>query len=636
MKFAGGALGVPAFATALTVGTLALAAPEPQTLLAGVGQAAPVDAKNLMTLFLAANPGPKSDSAFARDWTVVTKCGAWSKLKDDEFRSEPFLKAGAAELAAERELPANTFELRLDRQLGRYDPSKGAFDLVALGASDVLPVRIEGFQGERQPGGGFRYGCAPTSGRYPLEFAIAFDNPSVANGLPMSSEAAPAFAQARTNPNGVRNNAVVVDLKLRLTIGAARPVDSGSTVKGVIVPVTAHIEDVAIEDGTPQRRPIYRLTEEKRQAGEASATRAKEQARADADVKRLDGPALRVQFDMERAGPKVGTDPYRIGVPLTWSKQAAATGVGYVFALKPSDTFSMGFGVALRFDNTAEVAALTPTAELKGALDLHGGQPASVTYVPVGASDDDLKGGRIVVGHVLSVDMLDRASQEPTLLSVRTTSTPTPWKMDSDDRLAAAFDVLGIKTGMAPGEVSSIAASELGQDLAFDEAKGEVRSTSVDCDFEVRRGRQPPPLGRRCLVASFLRTGDAGAWTLARVRLTQSIGTDRQRATFDALVAKYGKPDLVQAFDGPPSLFDLEGTDPPRMVAVGWGARLVNVRPERDGIPFPLHPLEATTKTIGDETFVSLAVTDWAQMNAENEAKAAAAKRTSEAAAPKF
>jgi hypothetical protein len=102
------------------------------------------------------------------------------------------------------------------------------------------------------------------------------------------------------------------------------------------------------------------------------------------------------------------------------------------------------------------------------------------------------------------------------------------------------------------------------------------------------------------------------------------------------MVAKYGKPDLAAPFDGPPSLSDLEGTDPARMLAVGWGARLVNVRPERDGVPFPLHPLEATTKTIGDETFVGITVTDWAAMNASNDAKAAAARRASEAVTPKF
>ena len=405
--------------------------------------------------------------------------------------------------------------------------------------------------------------------------------------------------------------------------------------KGIVVPVSAHIEDVTVEDGTPQRRPLYRLDDAKRQAGETAAARAKEQARVEASVKRLDGAALQAQFDMEIAGAKVGAEPFRIGVPTSWSKRAAPADA-WGFPLKPSDAFSMGSGVSLHFDNADEVSAATPTPEMRQALDRLSVGQVSLVYVPVGASDDPLKGGRFVMGHVLSIETEDRFTGVRRVSSVPLASKPVPWKLEADTRTSDAFDVLGIKTGMTPGEVASIAASELGQKLAFDEAKGEIRSSATDCDFGVRRGFQPTPLGRRCLVASFLRKGDAGAWALSRVRLTQSIGADRQKATFEALVAKYGKPDLAQAFDAPPSLTDLEGTDAPRMVAVGWGARLVNVRPEHDGVPFPLHALEATTKTIGDETFLSLTVTDWAAMNAANEAKAAAAKRASEAAAPKF
>lgn len=618
-------------ASAVAYGSATAAPPSIDT-----ATASPINVKTLTSLFLAANPASRTDPAFARDWTVTTKCTAWTKFHDDEFKAAPFLQAVAKELAADREAPPATFEIRFDRSLGRYDTARREFELRTIGPDDVLPVRIEGFRGDGQQGSAFRPGCLPTGGRYPAEFAITFDNPAVANGLPMAPDAAASFAQARTDRFSARDNHVVVDLKLRLTLGTPRPLKASSGVKGVVVPVSAHIDDVTVEDGTPQRRPVYRLDDAKRHDGEVAAARVKEQARAEASVTQLDGPALKAQFEMERSGPKVGSKPYRIGMPLSWSRQTVSDRASYVFALKPSDNFSMGSGVGLRFDNAAEVAALAPTAELTTALDAHGGQTASVTYVPVGASDDSLKGGRIVVGHVLSVDMIDRFSVDRKLHSVPTTSSPTPWRAESDDRLAAAFDVLGIKTGMAPDEVASIASSELGQKLAFDQAKGEIRSSEVDCNFEIRRGRQPPPLGRRCLVASFLRTGAAGPWTLARVRLTQSVGADRQKATFDAMVAKYGKPDLAEPFDGPPSLSDLEGTDPPRMLAVGWGARLVNVRPDPDGIPFPLHALEATTKTIGDETFVGLTVTDWAATNVANQAKADAAKRASEAVVPKF
>lgn len=634
MKVPGDLLRASTLAAFLTAGAIAAAGGEAKAAPGGPEQLAPLDAANLMALYLDANPKLRTDPPFARDWTAVTKCGAWTRLATDEFRAAPFLKAGAAELAGMHDAAPQAYGLRLDRSLGRYDATKQEFALHTVGVDDVLPVRVKGFNGGGSSANSFQYGCEPSSGQYPVEFDVRFDNPQVADGLPMAPDEAASFAQARTYPNGSRDNGVAVALKLRLSVGTPRPASGG--VKGVLVPVMAHIEDVLVQDTSPQRKPIYHLDDGKRQAGEAAAAQARERARAEASVKQLDGPALAAQFEMERLGPKVGTDPYRIGLSVAWSKPVAPGSAPYVLALKPTDTFSLGYGVGLRFENAAEASALVPTPELKFALDAHGGQDVSVVYVPVGASDDDLKGGRVVVGHVLSVDMVDRATVDRKLYSVRTVSAPSPWKQEVDGRLAAAFDVLGIKTGMAPGEVSSIAASELGQTLAFDEAKGEVRSSAADCDFEVRRGRQPPPLGRRCLVASFLRTGAAGPWTLARVRLTQSVGADRQKATLEAMLAKYGKPDLSGPFDGPRSLADLEGTDPPRIVAVGWGARLSNVRPEPDGISFPLHALEATTKTIGDETFVGLTVTDWAAMNAANEAKAAAAKRASEAVVPKF
>jgi hypothetical protein len=619
-------------AASLPSAPTAAATPPPEQR---IDTAVPLDIQGMTALFLASNPTLRADQAFERDWTVTTKCIAWTKLSTDEFRSSPFLKAGATELAASHESPPSNFEVRFSRFLGRYDAAKREFDLRTLGAEDVLPVRVEGFDGEGHPGGSFRAGCQPTSGRYPVEFDVTFDNSPVANGLPMSPDAAAAFAQARTYPNGSRNNAVAVALKLRLTLGTPRPVNPVSAVKGVVVPVTAHIEDVTVEDGTPQRKPIYRLDDAKRQAGQALAAEAKEQARVEASVKPLDGTALRAQFDMERAGARVGPEPYRVGMQTTWSKRAAPPDV-WSFALRPTDAFSMGNGVSLHFDNAAEVSATPPPAQMKQAFDKFQVGRVSLIYVPVGASDDPLKGGQFVMGHVLAIETQDWVDGVRRVSTVPLASNAVPWKLQEDTRMSDAFDVLGIKTGMAPGEVSAIAATELGQKLTFDEAKGEIHSSASDCDFEVARGRQPPPLGRRCLIASFLRTGAASPWTLARVRLTQSIGADRQKATLESMVAKYGKPDLAAPFDGPPSLSDLEGTDPARMLAVGWGARLVNVRPERDGVPFPLHPLEATTKTIGDETFVGITVTDWAAMNASNDAKAAAARRASEAVTPKF
>lgn len=595
--------------------------------------AVPVDIRSITALFLAANPALKTDPAFARDWTVTTKCPAWTTLANDEFRSVPFLTAGAAELAASHDVLASAFEVRFSRVFGRYDAAKREFDLRTLGAEDVLPVRVTGYDGEGRPGGSFRAGCQPTSGRYPVEFDIAFDNAPVANGLPMAPDAAAAFAQARTYPNGGRNNAVAVDLKLRLTLGTPRPVNPSLAVRGIVVPVTAHIEDVTVEDGTPQRKPLYRLDDAKRQAGQALAAEVKEQARVEASVKRLDGAALSAQFDMERADPKVGSEPYRVGMQTTWSKQAAPDD-RWAFALKPSDAFSMGTGVSLRFDNAAEVSAAAPPAAMREAFHKFNVGRVSLTYVPVGASDDPLKGGRFVMGHVLSIETEAFVDGVRHVSTVPLSSKPVLWKLEADNRTSAAFDVIGIKTGMTPQEVTAAASSELGQKLAFDDAKGELRSAGADCDFG--NGRSPAPLGRRCLVATFNRTGSGGAWTLVRLRLTQTLATDRQRQVGEALMAKYGKPDLAQRYDPPPTLSDLEGTDPAQAEAIGWGARLSTCRPEPDGIPFPLHALEMKSVAAKGVSVMTLTATDWAAITAATDAAAAAAKRAGDAVVTKF
>ena len=405
------------------------------------------------------------------------------------------------------------------------------------------------------------------------------------------------------------------------------------------MPVTAHIVDVVVEEATAQHRAIYRLDDAKRRAGEDAAARHGEEVAAAAAVesaaKPLDGVAVKAQFEMERAQPTVGPQAYRVGLPMTWTRQTGPDGPTYTFPLKASDVFQPGSGISLRFDNAAEVAALAPTLEVEAAVE-KGLQPVTVTYVPVGASDDALKGGRTVVGHVLSVEVEDRSTGVRKILPVRTTSVPTPWKApEADGRLAAAFDIVGIRTGMAPAEVSAIASRELGRTAAFDEAKGEVRSPEPDCDFDFRRSG-PPPLGRRCYVGTFVRNGPDGSWVLARSRLTQTIAEDQLPKAGEALVGKYGKPDLGRRFDPPPSLFDLEGTVAVFGQAIGWGDRLMNGRAEADNVPFPLHAMEMRARISQSVSVMTLTATDQAAMAAASGAAAAAAKRAGAAVAPKF
>ena len=602
---------------------------------ASADRASPITPQTMLNLFLADNPAARTDVAFVRDWVVVTKCTAWTGIRDDEFRADPFLKAGAVEFAANRGAAAAIYDLRLDRNLDRYDAGKGEFGLRTIGADDVLPIRIDGYRGEAPTANAFRPGCAPTSGGYPLEFQVTFDNPQVADGLPMRPDAAAAFAQSRTNQLGSRDTRVSVDLKVRLTLGKARPVAPRSGASGLIVPVTAHVEDVVVEDETAQHRTIYRLDDAKRHAGEEAAARHGEEVAIEGAAKPLDGPAVEELFEMERAQPKVGTQPYRVGLPVAWARQASPNGQTYALPLKPSDVFRPASGISLRFDNAAEVAALAPTPEIVAAVE-KGFQPVSVTFVPVGASDDALKGGRTVVGHVLSVEVEDRSTGVRKIFQVRTTSVPAPWKApEADVRLAAAFDILGIRTGMAPAEVAAIASRELGRTAAFDEAKGEVRSPQADCDIEFRRNG-PPALGRRCYVGTFVRSGSAGTWVLARNRLTQTIAEDQMSKTGEALVAKYGKPDLTGRFDPPPSSFDLEGTIPVFGQAINWGARLTNVRPEADNVPFPLHAMEMRAKISQGVAVITLTATDQVATTAAADTAAAAAGRAGASVAPKF
>ncbi len=447
---------------------------------AAADRASPITPQTMLNLFLAANPAARTDAGVARDWVVVTKCAAWTAIYNDEFRAGPFLKAGAAEFAANRGAAAAVYELRLDRNFDRYDAGKGEFGLRTIGADDVLPVRIDGYRGEEPTANYFRPGCAPTSGGYPLEFRLTFDNPQVADGLPMQPDAAAAFAASRTNQFGSRDTRVSVNLKVRLTLGKARPVAPRSGASGLIVPVTAHVEDVVVEDATAQHRAIYHLDDAKRRVGEEAAARHGEEVAVEAAAKPLDGPAVEGLFEMERAQPTVGTQPYRVGLPVTWTRQAGPNGPTYAVPLKQSDVFRPASGISLRFDNAAEVAALAPTPEIVAAVE-KGFQPVSVTFVPVGASDDASKGRRTVVGHVLSVEVEDRSTGVRKVSQVRTTSVPAPWKApEADVRLAAAFDILGIRTGMAPAEVAAIASRELGRTATFDEAKGEVRSPEAD------------------------------------------------------------------------------------------------------------------------------------------------------------
>ncbi len=166
------------------------------------------------------------------------------------------------------------------------------------------------------------------------------------------------------------------------------------------------------------------------QYGEAAATAARNQARAEAAVKPLDASTLAAQFEMERAGAKVGTELAAIGLTAFWSKEDAPGDQAYRFRLQPLDRFSMpGTPVSLRFENTAEVAALTPTPELAAVLAHNTNWGLSVTYVPVGASDDRLKGGPTVVGHIISVDTVDGSAPRRRILSVR---IPTIAAIDSD------------------------------------------------------------------------------------------------------------------------------------------------------------------------------------------------------------
>lgn len=616
----------------LLVVALKATAASPQVPQTTDGKEVPLSLSSLLTVYLAGNPSLRTDPAFARDWTIIHQCAAWTRLANDEFRAAPFLKAGAAELAGGREPAPQSFEVRFSRNMGRYDAAKQEYALPTLGGSDVLPMRISGFNGE-QGQSAFGYACSPESGKYPVEFTVAFANPEVANGLPMAAAAAEAFATSRTNQNGSRETGVGVTLKLTMALGAPHAVNPPYVAKGVVVPVSAHIDDVIVDDGTPRHAVIYRLDDAKRQSGETAAAQVRHQAQVEAAVKPLDAATLAAQFKSEMAGAKVGDQSARIQLNTSWTLQGAPGAQKYRFDLKPTDAFDLGGVASLRFENAAEVAALAPTPELRAVLEKARPQAVFVTYVPVGASDDMLKGGATVMGHVLSVDALDLSTGSRRLFSVPTTSTPVPWSLKVDGRTAAAFDVLGIKVGMGVDEVTSLAGAALGQKLAFDSAKGDLHSPVDDCDFDRVRGRAPP-LGRRCLAATFMRQGASAPWLLVGLRLKQTAAASTARAVANAVSEKYGAPDLVMQFDPPATLYDMEETER-SATAVGWGVRLSNRRAVPDHVPFPLHAFEMISQVVGDQLTTTLTLTDEASITAAVDAEAAA-KRAAEGVATKF
>ena len=207
---------------------------------------------------------------------------------------------------------------------------------------------------------------------------------------------------------------------------------------------------------------------------------------------------------------------------------------------------------------------------------------------------DPLKGGRVVVGHVVSIDTRSDDNGPERLIATPTASTPVPWKGgELDRRLAAAFDVMGIKTGMSPADVSRIAKAELGQTLVFNENTGTLASPATDCELEFLPDGTPPPLGRRCFVGTFLKPAARPNWELTKFRLTQTHATELLREMSLALRAKYGTYDLAQSYPGrtAPSSLQFVMQNVPTFAA-GWGARLSAERPEADDVPFPLHPLE--------------------------------------------
>ena len=594
---------------------------------------APVTPEALVSLYVADHAPMRTNTAFARDWTAAMKCQAWTRLSDDEFRAVPFLKAGAAELSGDKSQPPGTYTARFKRYFGNYDTTRQAFALTTFNPGAILTIPIKDYTGENTFGR-FDHGCAPTSGLFPLQFDIAIDNPSVANGISMPPDQAEAFARSRTNAAGTRAVGVVVVVKMRLAIVSERPAQG--VVKGMVVSMAGHITDVTVEDDTDRHPVLHRVSAEKMRAGDAEAALMREDAQREASAKLVTNATLAEQLKAELAGAHVGTEPTRVRVGLSWDRRDGVPGQ-YTFALLPSTRLRVT-DTSLRFDNTAEVAALSPNSALLPVLAGPGTEETYITYVPVGAFDDPLKEERTVVGHVLSVDNVAVVNGVRRFVSTPTSSSAVPLKAAMPDkRLAADFEVAGFRTGMSPTEVAKVAKEQLNQTLMFDEAKGTMSSSPDQCTLASVPHGEKPTFGLRCLTATFLKVAPGTRWTLVRFQLQQTAAKDQLKATLAAVRAKYGPEDLSANYT---SISGLNGGRGTPAGALGWGPRLTDIRQPESYAPFPLHPLELLCEFADDVMVLRFVVTDWAAMQAETvakaDARAAETKRAGDAAAPKF
>ena len=565
----------------------------------------PLSFKGLLAGYLSTRPDLRADAAFAKDWMYATKCTDWGRVYNDEFRADKFRAGSAAELAASNdEMPA-LVEIRLNAELGRYDAATQEFAFRPASVGTYFPVFSPGYFGEQQRNISVPSICSTEGGAFPLEFDVALVNPEATWGLPMAASAAESFAAARTYPNGSRNNATGVVLTVKLTVKSVAKIKSQWAIAGTRVAVDGEIIAMTVNDANSVPKTFYRLDATRLAERNVTAIARRNEEAAAAAVPEFNAALLVAQFaDTLKRGFDTKQTPSRLVINNTISTTANPDNSRtFGLQLDPRSVFrpsGMAVGLGLEFDNIAEVTSLNLPAALAEILAKgYQSQQISLLYIPVGASNDKLKAGELLTGHIVSVDVL-----LPSLDGKRFSVPISVAKAASDTtdrRPGRAFDIFGIHLSMTPDEVKQKVGTALGQTLIFDPRALEQRSPGEAC-ATINSNQQQ--VGQQCVIARYTATPggmlSGTRYALAELKFHQVLANEEASALVKGLDAKWGHPDLTARFTGLHVFGMLPLFSNGNAEVATWGERLSDQRVVADQISLPQHPFEVVLETEGE------------------------------------
>jgi hypothetical protein len=592
---------------------------------------APVPATfhTMLSAWLTENRALQSDEAFLRDWMRMSRCEAWRRVANDEFRAAPFAQQAISELRAMQVVRPERLEIRLRAELGRYDAARQEFPLVALEPGQVLPVFATQLAvPEAGPDSVLLAPCNPLSRRFPSEFRLSVLNPELTNGLPMRSAEAERFAAGRTTIYGTRNNSVAVRIGLQIVGFVQDEPRESLRSQGPAVRVDVRIIDMVVE---MLERPevIYRLTDERRRvldaaaqarraAAEATALQDAAEREAMARIPNASPLSVRQQF--------AALDPARGAVLDQANRLAMGRPQGLIgggteptllsINLNPETIYRISGSTddvpGIAFVNADRWLRPVLTSEQANAMRQSVNHAYSVIYVPVGVNSDRWRRGPALIAHITKVEVSGvRSDGRPMRFTLDADQPPRPFAMPFDRRGAEAFDIATLRVGLGVGDVLARIEAEYGQKLPYDPTSMTINANSCNLD-----GPSGMRAGQTCAAAKFAlpgrQPGQGGPDTARQARLVQLIvrqvvpGNQRQ-AVLQALETKYGRPELERTSSVPLARFDLATGGLTQAVHATWGARISD---DAGREPVPPYPLSLTMHNDGDLLIVKLVLTD--------------------------